>query len=164
MDASPSGARVLTKEENKMPPVVTRILSPTDWKERQINTLKQVGEANYAVGITKPRKDPIAAGIAAEGKFNNAMKKALDSRARAHGLEGTTMQEWGAYTENIGRGRLVEGVTKREAKITGFLQTYQPLLADHVGKLDALPVDTDGDREQKVLANLRGLKALHGKA
>jgi len=29
---------------------ITRILSPDEWKKRQINNLKAVGEANYTVG------------------------------------------------------------------------------------------------------------------
>jgi len=82
---------------------VTRILSPDEWKKRQINNLKAVGEANYRVGISHPRKDPIEAGIKAEEKWANAI-------------------------------------------------------------IDAMPDATDRDREERMLANLRGLKALKGKA
>jgi len=146
------------------PAIVTRILSPADWKARQLGNLKSVGEANYAVGIAHPKKDPIAAGIAAEDKYANKVKKAIDERSRAKGLEGSSMAEWNMYSETIGRGRLVEGVTKREAKVGDFVQKFQPLLADHVSKVDALPDATDGERENKMLENLRGLKALHGRA
>lgn len=143
---------------------VTRVLSPEAWKDRQINTLKSVGEANYKVGIAKPRKDPIAAGIAAEEKYNNAMKKVLEEERRKAGLEKTSMGEWYKYSSELGAGRLVDGVVKREAKVTNFVRTFQPMLVEHLGKIDALADATDSDRETRMLENLRGLKALKGKA
>lgn len=143
---------------------VTRVLSPAAWKKRQIDTLKAVGEDNYKVGITKPRKDPIAAGIAAEDKYAKEVKKAIDEKRRAVALGKTDMAEWYKYTSEIGAGRLVEGVTKREAKVDRFVTTFQPMLVSHLGTIDAMPDVTDKDREDRMLTNLRGLKALKGKA
>jgi len=143
---------------------VTRILSPEDWKKRQLDTLKSVGEANYAVGIAKPAKDPIAAGIAAEDKYAGEVKKAIEAGSRKKALEKTTMAEWYKYSSELGKGRLVEGVTKREAKVSSFITSFQPMLTSHVAKIDGMAQATDGEREQKMLENLRGLKALKGKA
>lgn len=143
---------------------VTRVISPDAWKKRQIDTLKAVGEANYKVGIAKPRKDPIAAGIAAEEKYAAGVKKAIDEGSRARALERTSMAEWYKYTSDIGAGRLVEGVVKREAKVDRFVKTFQPMLVDHLSSIDALADVSDSDREQRMLENLRGLKALKGRA
>jgi chorismate mutase len=38
------------------------------------------------------------------------------------------------------------------------------MLTAHLAKIDAMPEATDSDRENRVLENLRGLKALKGKA
>lgn len=143
---------------------VTRILSPSDWETRQIKNLEAVGRESYTVGIAHPKKDPIAEGIASEGAYNNAMKKVLSDQLRKKGLEKTNMGEWYAYASSLGADRLVEGVSKRRAKVGNFIKSWQPMLSDHVSKIDALPSDTDAAREKKVLENLRGLKALHGKA
>ena len=143
---------------------VTRVLSPEAWKERQISTLKAVGEANYKVGIAKPRKDPIAAGIAAEEKYAAETKKAIEAGSRKAALEKTSMAEWYKYTSDIGAGRLVDGVVKRVAKVDTFVKTFQPMLVSHLASVDALADVTDSDREQRMLENLRGLKALKGKA
>jgi len=143
---------------------VQRIIPPTDWVDRQITTLKAVGEDNYAKGISMPKKDPIAAGIAAEGKFKDKMKKVLEDGSRAKGLEKTDMSEWYKYSQTIGKGRIVEGVVLREAKVNDFVTSFQPLLTDHVAKIDAIKDVTDKDREDRMLENLRGLKALHGRA
>jgi len=143
---------------------VTRVLSPEDWKKRQLDTLKSVGESNYKVGIAKPKKDPIAAGIAAEGKYAAETKKAIDSGARAAALAKTTMGEWYKYSSDLGAGRLVDGVVKREAKVSAFITSFQPMLSSLLGRVDQMAQTTDGEREQKMLENLRGLKALKGKA
>jgi len=143
---------------------ITRILDPTTWRERQINTLKSVGDANYKTGIARPRDDPIKAGIKAEPAFADAMKKVVDGKLRAAGLGTTNMEEWYKFTSEIGAGRLVDGVTKRETKVEKFLNKYQPLLKAHVDAMDKLATGTDAERKEKMIKNLEGLKALHGKA
>ena len=141
---------------------VTRILPPDEWRKRQIGNLKAVGETNYRQGIARPKKDPIEAGIAAEDKWAARIKEAIDEQRRKKALQATSMQEWFNYANEIGAGRLVEGVTKREAKVDKFVKAWQPLLLDHVSKIDEMSAVTDSDMEQRMLENLRGLKALKG--
>jgi len=118
---------------------VTRILPPDEWRKRQIATLKAIGEANYRQGIARPKKDPIEAGIAAEDKWAARIREAIEERRRAKALSATNMAEWGSFAEQIGAGRLVEGVTKREVKVDRFVKGFQPMLLDHVSKIDAMP-------------------------
>ena len=141
---------------------VTRILSPDEWKKRQLNTLKAVGQTNYSQGISMPKKDPIEAGIAAQPRYEAQMKKDEVLKRREAALKATNMTDWFNYSANIGAGRLVDGVVKREKKVDKFVRGWQPVLADHVATIDAMPDVTDSDREQRVLENLRGLKAKKG--
>jgi hypothetical protein len=141
---------------------VVRILPPDEWRKRQINTLKSVGQTNYTQGISMPKKDPIEAGIDAEDLYAARIKNAVDKKLRAAGLQATNMQDWYKYASDIGAGKIVDGVVKREAKVANFVGKWVPLLSDHVSKLDAMKVTTDGEAEQKMVTNLRGLKALHG--
>jgi len=143
-------------------PQVTRILPPDEWKKRQINNLRAVGEANYKVGIAKPKKDPIQAGIEADEKWKERIKKAIEEDRRKKALQTVTMDEWYNFANEIGAPRLVEGVTKREVKIDRFVRSWQPILLEHVQKIDAMPAVTDKDMEERMLTNLRGLKALKG--
>ncbi|MBW2559542.1 MAG: hypothetical protein JRE40_01680 [Deltaproteobacteria bacterium] len=147
-----------------MAAAVKRLLSPEEWKKRQIDTLKSVGEANYKVGIASPKRDPIEAGIAAQDRYEAQMKKDEVLKRREEALKKTSMAEWYKYASELGAARLVDGVTKREAKVGDFVRAFQPLLLDHVNKIDALPDVTDSDRENRMVENLRGLKALKGKA
>jgi len=142
--------------------IVKRILDPETWKKRQLETLKAVGEANYGVGITFPKHDPIKKGIEKEKKYAQAMKKVIEEQRRKKGLEFTDITEWYEYSDKF-KGRLVEGVILRENEVTKFVDGYNPILLDHLKKIDPMPDVTDREREEKMLENLRGLKAIKGK-
>lgn len=147
-----------------MSAAIKRLLSPEEWAKRQLETLKAVGETNYKVGIAGPKRDPIQAGIDAQERYVAQMKKDEVLARRKEALEKTDMNEWYKYSSEIGAGRLVEGVTKRKAKVDDFIRTFHPLLSEHVGKIDAMDDVTDKNREDRMLANLRGLRELKGKA
>jgi len=141
---------------------VKRILDPETWKKRQLDTLKAVGEANYGVGISMPKADPIKKGIEKEDKFASAMKKAIEEKRRAEALKFTNIEEWFGYSRAF-KDRLVPGVTLREKEVDDFVTPWNPILKDHLAKIDVMKDVTDREREEKMLANLRGLKAIKGK-
>ncbi len=146
-----------------MSATVKRVISPTEWVERQIGNLKAVGEKNYKAGILSPKADPIARGMETEEKWAAAMKEAMDNESRKKGLAKTDMGEWAKYSLESGASKLVEGVVKRKAKVDRFVGAYQPALVTHLSSIDALPEDTDAEREERMLENVRGLKQLKGK-
>lgn len=143
---------------------VKRVISPDEWKKRQLDTLKAVGRTNYLTGIASPKADPIARGIATEDKYAAEVRKAIEAKSRKAALEKTDMAEWYRYAKDLGADKLVDGVVKREAKVGNFVSAFQPMLTSHLAKVDALPEATDSEREARMLENLRGLKALKGKA
>jgi len=143
---------------------VKRVISPTEWKDRQIANLKDVGKRSYLQGIKAPKADPIARGVATEAKYAAATRKAIDEERRKAALEKTSMAEWYKYASELGADKLVDGVVKREPKVTKFITAWHPMLTSHLASIDALPEETDSERETRMLENLRGLKALKGKA
>lgn len=144
-----------------MPISVTRVLPPDKWVERQIGNLKAVGQRNYETKIDMPRKDPIKAAIDAEDKWAARVKEAADKGLRKKRLMKVSADEWNSYAHAFS-GRLVEGVTKREAKVKEFVDAWSPKLQSHLSRIDGLPAVTDADMETRMLENLRGLKALKG--
>lgn len=144
------------------PATVTRVIPPEEWVDKQINTLSAVGEANYRAGITRPKKNPIEAGIAAQPKYEAAMRDPATLKRRESSLRKTNMDEWAAMSEKVGAGRLVAGVTERRFKVERFVAGYQPKLAAHLRTVDAMPDVTDADRERRMVENLRGLKKIKG--
>jgi len=143
--------------------VVQRLLPPDKWIERQIGNLRAVGEANYKIGISFPKKDPITEGIAAEDVYAAKVKEAIEAKRRAAKLATTNIDEWFGYAMNIGAGRLVEGVEKREKEVHDFVDPWQPMLLRHVTEIDKLPKVTLRQRIDKAVKNIEGLVALKGK-
>jgi len=143
---------------------VRRVLSPEDWKDKQLATLKAVGRRNYLVGIASPKRSPIAAGSSAESeeRFNVAMRAALEAEARRKGVASSSDEEWFGYSAEIGADKIVDGVVKREAKVVDFIQSFQPKLLSHLAAIDKLPVSTLEERISKAAENIRGLSELHG--
>uniref|UniRef100_A0A6M3LUC8 Uncharacterized protein n=1 Tax=viral metagenome TaxID=1070528 RepID=A0A6M3LUC8_9ZZZZ len=158
------GKRKFGEAPKPNPSTIQRVLPATDWVEKQISTLQAVGEANYLRGIRNPKKDPIKAGIDAQGKYEAAMKDPKVLKRRKEALQKTNMDEWTAMTEAIGAGKLVEGVVARKFKVERFVAKFQPLLKAHLVAIDAMPDVTDANREAKMIANVKGLKELKGKA
>jgi len=140
----------------------TRVLKPDDWINRQITTLRDVGERNFRVGIAFPRADPIRAGIDAEPVYAAEVKKAIDERRRAARLEKTNIDEWYAYTQSFA-GRLVEGVTTREKEVHDFVKPWHPMLLTHLAEIDKLPKVTLRQRIDKAVKNIEDLAAMRGK-
>ena len=143
---------------------VTRVLSPSDWVRKQIDTLKSVGLANYKLGIANPKKSPIEAGSSdqSEAKFAAQMQIALDKKSRQRGVAASSDQIWFSMSKDLGAENLVKGVVKREAKVRKFVDTWQPQLLSHLAEIDGMPVASLEERLAKMTENARGLAALHG--
>lgn len=144
---------------------VQRVLSPEDWKEKQLSTLKAVGRKNYLIGIGSPKKSPIGAGKSdwAEEKFAAQMQLAIEKKTRQKAVGMSSDEEWFRYSKEIGADALVQAVVKREAKVVDFVQKWHPSLTAHLSKIDTMAVGTLEERIQKAAENIRGLAALHGK-
>ena len=145
---------------------VQRVLNPTDWKDKQIGTLKAVGRKNYLVGIGYPKRSPIKAGSSdwSEAKFNAAIMIALEKESRRKGVAKSSDEEWFKYAKEIGADALITGVVKREAKVSDFITAWQPKLVAHLADIDAMSVETLEERIAKAADNIRGLAALRGAA
>jgi len=141
---------------------VQQLLSPEDWENRQIDTLSKVGRKNYETGIKAPDKDPIEEGIAKEERYAEKTREAIDEGRRKEALQATDMATWFKYASEIGAGNLVSGVKGRRPEVTKFVESWQPILADHKAKIADMAAVTDADMEDRMLENLRGLRELKG--
>lgn len=160
----PQGERAFGEAPKPNPPQVQRLPTAEQWVGKQIRNLEAVGEQNYRDGITRPKRDPIQAGIAGQGAYETKMRDPEVLRRRADQLRKTNMDEWAALAESIGAPNLVRGVTARRFKVERFVGAYQPKLEQHLRTVDSLPNITDADRERRMVENLRGLKKLKGQA
>ncbi len=145
-------------------PTISRLPDPATWAKKMIDGVSAVGATNYALGIRSPRKDPIAAGIAAQGAYENKMRDPAVLKRRSESLAKTNMAEWAAMAETVGAQSYVQGVVGRRPKIERRIAKLQPLLANALARIDAMPSTTDAERENKAVAMIRALRALKGQS
>jgi len=152
------GTRAWGQLEPPNPATVTRLIPPTDWVEKQLRNLSAVGEQNYREGITRPKKDPIQAGIAAQPAYEAKMRDPAVLARREAGLRRTNIDEWAFLAETLGAPRLVQGVVQRRGKVERAVTSLHSFLSQHLQRIDAMPNVTDADRERRMVENLRGLR------
>ena len=141
---------------------ITRLPAPSAVVTKQLTTLQAVGQTNYVKGVQTPNKDPIAAGVAAEGKWGNAMQQAIMNGTRAKHLSLVSPQEWETNAETIGAPNLVPGVMKRQAKVTAFWNAWMPILGNILNTIDQMPTTTAAERNAKANAMADALRAARG--
>ena len=144
------------------PATVQRLPTAQQVVDKQIRNLQAVGETNYREGITRPKRSPIAAGIAAQPAYETAMRNPAVLARRAEALRKTNDEEWASRSERIGAPRLVSGVTDRIAKVERAVGSYHGRLSAHLQRIDQMPAITDSDRERRMVENLKGLRAMKG--
>jgi hypothetical protein len=138
---------------------VERVKPAEAWVKKQLGNLAAVGESNYRAGVVAPKRPIVATSIAKEDKYAAKMREVLDKKLRVAGLQGVTDDQVINAAVKIGAPRLVPAVQAREEKVRKFVSNWQPILASIETEVDTMPDTTDAEREQRMLSNLRGLKA-----
>lgn len=139
-----------------------RLGSPADMAQKIVDGASRSGDA-WKNGVLSPKRDAIDAAIAAESRYATNVQQAITEKRFSQGLKGVDRAALAAQIAAAGGQAYVQGVTSRKDKIGAALATYLPLLAGHMTTIDALPKTTDGDNENRVLQNLRGMRGLKGK-
>lgn len=133
-------------------PTIQRLPDAATWVNKMMAGVQAVGATNYLAGIKTPRKDPIAAGIAAQPAYEAKMRDPATLKRRQESLGKTNMAEWAAMAESVGAATYVQGVTGRRPKVEKRIGKLQPLLAAKLQAIDAMPNVTDADRENRAVA------------
>jgi hypothetical protein len=107
-----------------------------------------------------PKRSPKAAALAAAPKWANAVTQAVQRGAYAAGVSGINEDLMVETIRAVGPAGYSAGVAARQGKIQAAFAKLAPLMAAHVATIDRMPTDTDAAREAKVVANLRGMKAV----
>lgn len=134
-----------------------RVKSPKDWADKQIARSSTAG-GDWLKGVLSPRKHPIEAAIAANGKRKQKLAEAEREERWLHSMERVDVDEMYKTIEANGQSAYEAGITSREGKIRHKIDKLQPLVEALAKTLDAMPQDTDGQREAKMIAAKRGMQ------
>ena len=143
-------------------PTVKRLKDPADYVNKWERNVKNVGQKNYLDGIEKPKRNPIARAIECFPKHKQKLTEALDEERQKKVLQTVSMEDWYKYAKEIGAAEYTASTIGRKPKAERFWKGWQPILGSIVEDLDAMPVETDTDRENKMIENKRKLQAKKG--
>jgi hypothetical protein len=118
----------------------------------------------YAKNVASPERDPVQAALAANDKRVNKLKESIEKKTWEERMRRLPAGYVSKKAAEIGAPRYAQGVEANKDKVDDFWAKQQPLLDAHQKKIDAMPQATDADREKRMLENLRGMRALKGKA
>lgn len=113
---------------------------------------------DYAAGVANTDKDPTALAIAAGPRYLQNVQAAFNSGKWANGLRRVGKAGWQEAVAAKGASNFSTGVNAAEAKVA---QAFAPLLAFEQNLLNtvgSMPNVTDADRENRMLAWVRGMR------
>jgi hypothetical protein len=136
-----------------------RVPSASDWSDKMVSRAANAGP-DWVKGALAPRKDPIAAALAANQKRIANFNKSVADKTYEGALAKVDPAQTAATISAVGAQGYANGIQARKGKIAAAIAKLQPLVADHVAKMDALPMVTDADAKAKMSANYDGMKAI----
>lgn len=123
------------------------------WKSRT-----SAASQDYADGVANTDKDPTALAIAAGPRLLDNFTKAFQSGKWANGLRKAGKSGWQQAVASKGVSNFTNGVNAAEEKVA---TAFAPLLAFEQNlqqQVRGMANVTDNDREQRMLAWVRGMR------
>jgi len=139
--------------------LVGAVVDATKWADKMITRVKNAS-ADWEAGVQRPRRSPTAAMKAAAGKWKTNMQKAITEDRWFKAIGTLTDDAIKAAAVKVGGQRFVDGVTAREQKVRDAIAKLQPKVSALSARIQAMPQDSDAQRETRMLENLRGMRAI----
>lgn len=133
----------------------------SDWLDKQLARVRVSGP-DYKKGVLSPKRDPIAAALAANEKRKEGLRKAEEENRWENTMRTLSIEDWRGPASTLGADRFIPGVEAKKDKINKFITSWRPILEGVQNEVQGMAEVTDGDREQRMLANLRGMKGKKG--
>lgn len=138
---------------------VKRLPTADEAVDKMTRNLDAMGDEWVKKTLT-PTKDPIEEALRKEGKHKARTIEALNEGRYGKGLRRVDKAQMRAAIAATPPTAVADGVKRRIEKVRSRMRAYFGELGTHVSAMDALPANTDAEAEAKVLANLRGMKAI----
>lgn len=137
------------------------VKNTTDWLNKQMARVR-VSTEDYKKGVQNPARDPIAAALAANAKRIEGIRKSIEDQTWENTMKTLSVEDWKKPALELGAARFVPGVEAKKDKIAKFIGAWGPILQNVQNGVRGMAEVTDADRENRMLANLRGMKAKKG--
>lgn len=151
IDSDPAVREAVGKAKVGNPISVTVVPTGDQMAEKLIRRATQAGD-DWVKGVQNPSADFKEAGIRAAGKHKTRTMEALNEDRYRKGLAKVDVNEAIDTAVRVGASGYSAGVQAREAKIKRVMSDLSPRIAAVKRAIDAMPQDTDAQREQRLLA------------
>ncbi len=121
-----------------------------------------VAGQDWLDGVKNPTRDPVQAAIKAAPKWKAKMQEAIQKDSWAKKMAKVDSNAIKATAERIGPQGYVNGINARAEKITGAFQRILPKIYSAADAVNAMPDTTEADRDARMLANVKALRAIKG--
>jgi len=148
----------LTLPDNPVTPG-PRVKSAEAWAKKMVTNAVAAGPA-WRAGVLSPRKNPIEAAIAANGKRKERLAEAEREERWLHSMQRVDVDEMYRTIEEIGEAAYTQGIAARKGKIVNKISKLQPLVEALAKTIDAMPQDTSQQREARMIAAKRGMEEI----
>lgn len=127
--------------------------------QKQIRNAQNATQ-DYVDGIDGVDSAPGQAAVKKKDKLRNNFNAAIDSGKWANNTAAVSLDEWKKAAKEKGGERFGPGVAKAADDIIAFHEDFGPKRDRLQAEIDAMPDATPEQREQKMLANKRGMAKL----
>src|SRR5438105_9328365 len=113
---------------------------------------------DYARGVAQTDKDPTALAIAAGPRLLQNFTRAFNDGSWANGLRRVGKSGWQAAVAAKGEQNFANGVNNADAKVTEAFTSLLAFEQNLLNTVGGMPNVTDLDRENRMLAWVRGMR------
>ncbi len=117
----------------------------------------QNSAGRWVQGMQNPRRNPKEAALRAAGKWGQRTTEAIQAGSYAAGIQRYDLAEAVQIAVSDGGTAYTSGAQKRLPKVQRTFQRLAPLLAGVSTTIQALPQDTDAQRENRLLQTRRAM-------
>lgn len=139
--------------------VGSRVPDADAWADKMVDRAVSAS-GDWLTGVLSPRKHPIEAAIAADGKRKQRLEEAEREGRWKAAMQRVNVDEMYSTIEAVGQSAYTAGLEARRGKVKSKIAKLQPLVKALAETIDKMPQDTDTQREQKMLAAKRGMQAI----
>lgn len=132
-------------------PAQRTVKSGTEQAKRLVQNA-QANATNWEHGVLNPSRSPTQAALEAEGKWKSNMMAAINEGRFGKGIRKTSDEEIKETARKVGAAGYSAGVGARESKIARVFNELQPLQQAVSNTIQAMPQDTESQREARLLA------------
>lgn len=116
-------------------------------------------QGDYVAGVQRTDKDPTALAIAALPRMKARVIEAIDSGKVAAGLRRAGKQGWIDGVVSKGANNYSSGVLASKEKVATAAGPLLSYIAAGQSRLSSMPANTDAEREARMLAFTRWMRA-----